>query len=149
MTILSLTTQAARVKAADMIAAKLREAAPAAVIAIEPGILDNRELTISATLDGVRSWTDLDGDSTWGAIVHWYIRGSDGPRFATRFAAMIGGSINEHHRQKATGPYADQGPKRGQVDADQFDNMVETWVEALRDMALGAEGGCFHEVVAA
>lgn len=147
MTTLSLTTAKARRQIAESLAARLREAAPAAVVTVTyESEMREREVAVTVQQGAVKSWCDLSGESMWGAIVHWYIREPEGPRFADRFAAMIGGTINPHHRMKATGPFAGQGPKRGTVVADHFENMAETWVEAVRDVAEGAAGGCFLPV---
>jgi len=144
MTILTMTTAASRKAAAATLAAKLAEADPAAVVTIEyEREMHEREVTVTVRQGDVRSWCDLSGDSTWGTMVHWYVHGQNGPRFADRFAAMIGGSINTSHRMKATGPFGDQGPKRGLLDADDFECLCETWAEAVRAVADGDDGGAF------
>lgn len=142
MQTLSFTTKRARHAAADAMAAMLRAAAPTAVVTITPEGDDygKRRVSVRAVVNGVESWCDLDGDSMACGLVGWYIAGREIARFTDAFAFMIGGSINPHHRQKATGPFAAACRERGKIDRDSWLQMSETWATALADVALGTAG---------
>jgi hypothetical protein len=143
MTTVSFTTKKSRHAAAEAMAATLRAAAPSAEVTITPEgeVYGKRRVSVRAKVNGVESWCDLDGESMACGLVGWYISSREPVRFTDAMAAMIGGSINRHHRMKATGPLArGSQAKRGQYDRAAWLEMTDTWAAALADVALGAEG---------
>lgn len=147
---LKLTVKSHRHQMAELVAAELRKV-PGAVVVIEPegDEYGERRVTLRATAAGVTFKTDFDGDLPDFIMGHWFFETAsrdDDRRLSPRFASMIGGTVNDCHWRKATGPTMGResdgfrGEVRGFTPARLEAFAVIVW-RALLDIA---EGGCFQ-----
>lgn len=115
---LSMTTAKGRAAIVARIVAAIREAAPDADVAVNPGWLDDRETRIGATLNGATFFTSVKADSTWGILGGWHTRDR---KFCSSFGAETGGGVNPYHFGKATGPSTPGNAGKGRIAAASLD----------------------------
>jgi len=89
-----------RKAAADRVEALARKMGVQVIERTEEG----RGIRLSMTGWGVSVSTTFEAGSTWDFLAHWY--GSEKP-LADKFGFYVGGSVNPHHRRKATTHAAD------------------------------------------
>lgn len=147
---LSLTRAAQRRRIASLISDELAKVDGAEVVTTEEGAdgFGERRRTIRATAAGVCVMIDCDGALPDFIMAHWYMtdRGTDRRRFAPRFAGMIGGTVNNCHWQKATGPMIsrDRIGFRGEQEAFEVRVVVQFAQIVRRALQDIVEGGCFQ-----
>lgn len=123
---------------ADQLVAAL-QTVPGVEVEREDGrALDPQCIGIKATVRTVTVSMELNPRSSWGVIAAWYMASRSPWTFRDAFAHMVGGSINIHHRQKATGPFL---PDNRTATPTQWRQFCEIVRMALLDVA---QGGCIE-----
>lgn len=90
-------------RAAMMTAVKAMAAEIGATIEAPDGIQSPRRVGLYICMGPYRCMMHFDGESRVDAFLgHWFIEERDAASFPDNFGAIIGGSINQYHKRKAT-----------------------------------------------